>query len=353
MSTRPPTAIRLLAEFGTASAMLSAIEALRRQRYHDLETYAPFDIPELDERLGLRRPRLGWLVLIAAIAGLVASYGIQWWANVHSYPLNVGGRPQHAIPAFVLATFEGTVLASALAAFFGLLIVLRLPRLWSVEDEVDEFHRSSIDRFWIAMHTFASDDDRAHAERLLREAGALRTITRVEPAWQGMVRPLALVIVLVLGANGCSDRVSHEWDWKRMRSQPHYRPYDTSTFFSDRKAMRTPPSGTIPREATQGAGFTLADSAALLRGATRYAIFCAVCHGERGEGSSVVGDNMRPTKPPSLVTAPVSALTSDQLYAVITIGFGRMPPYAAELTVADRWAVVAYVAELQRRAPPP
>ena len=78
-----------------------------------------------------------------------------------------------------------------------------------------------------------------------------------------------------------------------------------------------------------------------------------MCHGEHGEGSSVVGDNMRPTKPPSLVTSPVRGLTPEQLYGVITTGVGQMQSYAAELTVADRWAVVAYVAELQRRAPPP
>ena len=182
MSIGRVTQIGLLAEFGSASAMLAAIAVLRRERYHDLETYAPFDIPALDKPLVLRRPHLGWLVVVAGIAGLTASYGIHWWANVHSFPLNVGGRPQHAVPAFVLATFEGTILAAALAAFVGFLIALRLPKLWSIEDEVDEFQRASIDRFWIAMYTFASEDDRAHAERLLREAGALRTIMRLGPA---------------------------------------------------------------------------------------------------------------------------------------------------------------------------
>ena len=90
----------------------------------------------------------------------------------------------------------------------------------------------------------------------------------------------------------------------------------------------------------------------MLRGATRYAIFCAVCHGEQGEGSSVVGDNL-PKRPPSLVTDPVRALTPAQLYAVVTTGFGQMPSYAAELSISDRWAVIAYVAELQRRGSPP
>ncbi|HEY2378754.1 MAG TPA: quinol:electron acceptor oxidoreductase subunit ActD [Gemmatimonadaceae bacterium] len=340
--------IRLLAEFANATDLLHAIEALRREKYHDLETYAPFDIPELDEPLGLSRSRLGWLALTAGSIGLIASYGIQWWANVHSYPLNVGGRPQHAVPAFLLATFEGTVLAASLGVFFGVLLVLRLPRLWSIEDDVEDFQRASIDRFWIAMRTFASERDRAHAEGLLRDAGALRTITRLGPQWASLVRPLGLLIALVIGANGCSDRMGSGFDWKRMRTQPRYTPFGASAFFPDGKAMRSPPAGTIPREA-QMARNMATDSVALRRGANRFAIYCAVCHGERGDSAGVVGDNMQPKKPPSLLDPAIRGLTAEQLYKVITDGFGYMPSYAAELSAPDRWAIVAYVGLLQSR----
>ena len=34
-------------------------------------------------------------------------------------------------------------------------------------------------------------------------------------------------------------------------------------------------------------------------------------------------------------------------YQVVANGFGLMPGYGAELTVEERWAVVAYVAALQ------
>ncbi|HEX6534810.1 MAG TPA: DUF3341 domain-containing protein [Gemmatimonadaceae bacterium] len=168
---------RLFAEFESAEAMRAALDALRDERYHDLDTYAPFDIPELDEPLGLGRSWLGWLVFAGGLAGLVLSYGIQWWADVYSYPLAIGGRPRHAVPAFVPATFEGTVLVAALAAFFGLLVVLRLPRLWAPEDEIEDFERATIDRFWISIGTLASDLDRAHAEQLLRRSGARRVVT--------------------------------------------------------------------------------------------------------------------------------------------------------------------------------
>lgn len=344
--------IRLLAEFDSAPRLIAAVERLRREKYHDLETYAPFDIPELDAPLGLRRPRLGWFVLAVGVAGLVLAYGIQWWANVHSYPLNVGGRPVHSVPAYIPATFEGTVLAASLASFFGLFLVLRFPRLWSIEDEVPGFDRASIDRFWVAMHIFASDHDRDHAERLLKEAGALRTVRRVGAEWQSIGRALVIVIALIAGVNACSDRIGQGFDWKRMRLQPRYQPYGSSGFFHDGMAMRPPPPGTIPREAVTTTFDTSAtDAKTLLRGGDRFQIFCAVCHGVAGDGYSVVGDNMRPIRPPALTSAAIVGLSATQLYAVITHGFGRMPSYAAQLTPADRWAVVAYVRMLQRGAP--
>ena len=166
---------QLLAEFGSVDAMRRAVDALRGS-YAEVETYTPFDVPEVDEPLGLRPSRIGWVAACGGICGLIASYGIQWWADVRSYPLNVGARPLHAVPAFLLPTFEGTVLGAALATFFGLLIMLRLPRLWAPVDEVDGFERASVDRFWIAIPTSAEDAERARAEHLLRDLGALRTV---------------------------------------------------------------------------------------------------------------------------------------------------------------------------------
>jgi len=171
---------RLFAEFTRLADLRSAIDALRHEGYDDFEAYSPYDVPELDAPLRLGRSRLGWLVLLGGLIGLVAGYVIQWWANVHSYPLSVGGRPQHAIPAFIPAAFEATVLGASLAAFIGLLAVLRLPKLWAPEDEIDGFERATVDRYWLSVSlTHASHPSRA--EQALRLANAQR-IVAVPPA---------------------------------------------------------------------------------------------------------------------------------------------------------------------------
>jgi mono/diheme cytochrome c family protein len=139
--------------------------------------------------------------------------------------------------------------------------------------------------------------------------------------------------------------------------------------------MRIPPSGTVSHEqladsalipaATESATPTdstplqpgnsmpLQPSDELLAlGQSRFGIYCAVCHGVLGDGESTVAKNMVECPPPSLLSAAVRALPPATLYQVITDGFGRMPPYAAELPADQRWAVIAYVRQLQSRAPP-
>jgi hypothetical protein len=166
----------MFGEFAHVDHMLAALDALSQEPTLKLETYTSFELPEVDEPLGLKRSHIGWIALAGGLVGLIASYGIQWWANVYSYPLNVGARPVQAVPAFLLATFEGTVLGAALATFAGLLIILRFPKLWAPEDEIDGFARATIDRFWISACATNSEPTLAHAERIMQETGALRTV---------------------------------------------------------------------------------------------------------------------------------------------------------------------------------
>lgn len=141
----------LLAEFESADAMTAAAARLRADGYEALETFAPFDLPEADAAVGAPPTRLGWLAGGAAIGAAAFAYWVQWWTNVRDYPLNVGGRPVHAVPAFVPVTFETAGLVVALVAFVGFLVATRLPRLWHPLFEVDGFARATDDRYWLGV----------------------------------------------------------------------------------------------------------------------------------------------------------------------------------------------------------
>jgi hypothetical protein len=104
----------------------------------------------------------------------VGGFFIMWYCNAWSFPINVGGRPPFAIPAFIPITFESGVLGSSLVAFFALWLLTGLPRLVHPIDLVDGFERASLDRFWLAI----DDADAALSYETtpdeLRGLGALR-----------------------------------------------------------------------------------------------------------------------------------------------------------------------------------
>lgn len=141
------------AEFASADELSSAVHTLYAQGYSRIETYSPIPIANAARETTTRLPIA---VFIAGVLGGLASYAIQWFANAYAYPLDIGGRPAHAIPAFLIPTFEGTVLCAAAAAFLGFFWITRLPKYWHPLFEMDGFDRASDDRYWLAID--ASDE---------------------------------------------------------------------------------------------------------------------------------------------------------------------------------------------------
>lgn len=87
------------------------------------------------------------------------------------------------------------------------------------------------------------------------------------------------------------------------------------------------------------------------RGAPRFAIYCAPCHGKLGDGKGPVagvaldGGPRLTVPPPSFNDERRKGLLAGQMYAAIKNGVnnGNMGSYAAQIPVEDRWAIVAYI----------
>jgi mono/diheme cytochrome c family protein len=84
----------------------------------------------------------------------------------------------------------------------------------------------------------------------------------------------------------------------------------------------------------------------LQRGQERFNIFCAPCHGRTGDGNGMIVQRGYP-QPPSYHTEDLRNAPPGHFVDVITNGFARMPSYADQVPVPDRWAITAYIRALQ------
>ncbi len=140
----------LAAEFESDAQLLHAAETAFGRGFRKMDGYTPFPIEGLAEAMG-KRNRIPLFVLCAGMLGGGSAYFMQWFANVVSYPMNIGGRPLHSWPAFIPITFELTVLGASLTAFFVSLGLNGLPQPYHPMFNLPAFERASQDRFFLCI----------------------------------------------------------------------------------------------------------------------------------------------------------------------------------------------------------
>ncbi|HEX6142149.1 MAG TPA: DUF3341 domain-containing protein [Geminicoccaceae bacterium] len=168
-----PDPYGLLARFENVEGLLAGVGAVRGAGYTRIDAFTPFPVEGLARAIGFEERRLPWIALIGGIVGGAGGFLLTYGLNAWDYPINVGGRPLNAWPAFAVPAFEMMVLFAALAVILGLLILNRLPRLNHPVFEVPDFRRATVDGFFLLIR---SDDPLFRVERTgraLEKAGAV------------------------------------------------------------------------------------------------------------------------------------------------------------------------------------
>ena len=143
----------LMAEFETPTGLVQAARAVREKGYRKLDAYSPFPIEDLSAALHLHKNKLPLIVLIGGVCGLLTGYLMQYYITVWYFPINVGGRPLHSWPAYIVISFEMTILFAAFAATFGLLALCGLPMPYHPVFNVPRFALASRNRFFLCIES--------------------------------------------------------------------------------------------------------------------------------------------------------------------------------------------------------
>src|SRR5690606_8658997 len=202
-----------------------------------------------------------------------------------------------------------------------------------------------------------------------------------------LLSAVGAAVAIAAVATSCGDGTtrSRGWEFSRNMYDPlGYNPDQPNPNFADGKTAQVPPAGTVPvgferfayantTEDYERAGAELVNplertEANWVKGAALSQVYCAVCHGPEGRGDGSITkdrtleaesrqlENFPP--PPSYARSDganssrggaMADLSAGKIYHTITYGLNMMGSHASQLSPEERWQVVMYVGELQKK----
>ncbi len=183
-----------------------------------------------------------------------------------------------------------------------------------------------------------------------------------------------LVVMGVLGKRGDHFRKTPLYIFPDMEWQLKLRPQKDNAFFTNGTTSQLPLPGTIPRSAplqtASGLVYPFEDAPVntgrvtgttnfvennplpitgrlLKRGQQRFTINCSPCHGATADGNGITRKIGAMAVVANLHDKRIVEMADGELFFVITNGRNLMGAYGANVTVEDRWAVIAYLRALQ------
>lgn len=165
----------LLAEYGSAQALVDAAHRAHDAGFRSMDAYTPFPVEPLSEIICDHEPsRVPLICLLGGIAGALGGWALAWWTSTIDYPLNIGGKPFNSWPAFIPVIFETTVLFAAFSAGLGMLALNRFPEPYHPVFNVERFRESaSREGFFLCIEAADPKFDRESTRAFLESSGAL------------------------------------------------------------------------------------------------------------------------------------------------------------------------------------
>lgn len=116
----------LVGFFNDPDTLVAAAEEATEMGFRNCDAYSPYPLHGIEEVLQIRRSWIPAAALAALLTGAVLGFLLQYWTHVIDWPINVGGKPLNAWPAYIVIVFESGVLLAGLTTFLAIFVACRL-----------------------------------------------------------------------------------------------------------------------------------------------------------------------------------------------------------------------------------
>ena len=179
---------------------------------------------------------------------------------------------------------------------------------------------------------------------------------------------IIVVLGIVVSVSSCKDKLNPNYQYMpNMYEAVGYETNAESAAFNsltgeNGKVGQLPPDGTIKRgfvpyeipNTTAGYEFAKANLKSPLdattvdmkKGQELFEIYCAICHGNAGDGK---GKLVKQEKFLGVPSYKDRVITEGSIFHVVTYGLNAMGSHANQLSQEERWQVAAYVVDLKSK----
>jgi hypothetical protein len=160
--------------FDTEEKFVSAIRAIREQKLTIYDVFSPYPVHEIFHLLK-RKSKLPTAAYFLGLFAIIATLGFLYYTSVIDWPLVYGGKPFNSFPSFIVITIVLTIFTvtiGSLAIFSG------RSKLFPGRDNTIFDLRATDDKFVIVLTDLDDEQEKAEAEKWLKEHGAIEVINK-------------------------------------------------------------------------------------------------------------------------------------------------------------------------------
>ncbi|HWJ29409.1 MAG TPA: DUF3341 domain-containing protein [Flavisolibacter sp.] len=170
----------VVACFDNEQVLFPAVKQVRKSGYKIHDVYTPMPIHGLDTAMGLRDTSLHTAGFIYGTAGTCTALGFITWALTYDWPLNFGGKPYFALPAWIPITFELTVLFSAVGMVLTFCYLCQLAPFV----KKDTFHLRATDDLFVMAIECTDKTNENETVDFMKNLGAVEvSVANKETGW--------------------------------------------------------------------------------------------------------------------------------------------------------------------------